>query len=159
MPAGTGSVSKQTERTCGWVLPTLNFNFAAAQCISFPLTIKSLLESNFSVSSRQKPRLSHLTVTKDPGVSDTLHRAERRTESVEDAIGGHANLLSSQLRAMSETLFPPVSKKTLRRFTSGEAAKLMRVSRFDLAQNDFSRRRSDSGNDGVWAAALHAWAD
>jgi chromosome partitioning protein len=49
-------------------------------------------------------------------------------ESVDHAIGEHANLLSSQLQNMSEALFPPASKKTLRRFTSGEAARLMNVS-------------------------------
>ena len=55
-------------------------------------------------------------------------RRERQTESVEEAIGSHANLLSSQLQAMSEALFPPTAEKTLRRFTSGEAAKLLKVS-------------------------------
>lgn len=53
---------------------------------------------------------------------------QRSTESVSDAIGTHANGLSSQLQALQEALFPPVSKKTLRKFTSGEAAKLLRVS-------------------------------
>jgi chromosome partitioning protein len=65
---------------------------------------------------------------KDEAVSESLQRSERRTESVEEAIGLHANLLSAQLQAMSEALFPPVSKKTLRRFTSGEAARLMGIS-------------------------------
>ncbi len=48
--------------------------------------------------------------------------------SVDETIGEHARLLSSQLQAMSEALFPPTSHKTLRRFTSGEAARLMGVS-------------------------------
>jgi chromosome partitioning protein len=65
---------------------------------------------------------------KDEAVSESAQRSERRTESVGEAIGLHASLLSSQLQAMSEALFPPVSKKTLRRFTSGEAARLMSVS-------------------------------
>lgn len=43
-------------------------------------------------------------------------------------IGEHAELLSSQLQAMSEALFPPTARKTLRKFTSGEAARLMKVS-------------------------------
>lgn len=55
-------------------------------------------------------------------------RAQRQTESVEEAIGAHANLLSSQLQAMSEALFPPTAEKTLRRFSSGEAARLLKVS-------------------------------
>ena len=43
-------------------------------------------------------------------------------------IGAHAELLSSQLQALSEAMFPPTAQKTLRRFTSGEAARLMRIS-------------------------------
>ncbi|MFE1599446.1 plasmid partitioning protein RepA [Methylobacterium sp. ID0610] len=58
-------------------------------------------------------------------VRKTRHRS---TESVSAAIGAHADSLSSQLQALSEALFPPVSQKTLRRFTSGEAAKLLKVS-------------------------------
>jgi chromosome partitioning protein len=45
-----------------------------------------------------------------------------------ETIGAHAELLSSQLLALSEAIFPPTSKKTLRRFTSGEAARLMSIS-------------------------------
>lgn len=52
----------------------------------------------------------------------------RETEQVDRAIGVHASLLSSQLQAMSDALFPPVAQKVLRRFTSGEAAKLMGIS-------------------------------
>jgi len=54
--------------------------------------------------------------------------AVRVTESVEEAIGAHANLLSSRLQAMTEALCAPAERKTLRRFTSGEAAKLLKVS-------------------------------
>ncbi|MFT0892663.1 plasmid partitioning protein RepA [Pseudochelatococcus sp. G4_1912] len=48
--------------------------------------------------------------------------------AIDVIIGEHAELLSSQLQAMSEALFPPTSRKTLRRFTSGEAARLIGVS-------------------------------
>ncbi|NTA19652.1 plasmid partitioning protein RepA [Agrobacterium tumefaciens] len=48
--------------------------------------------------------------------------------SVDVTIGEHAEQLSSQLQAMSEALFPPTSHKTLRKFTSGEAARLMKIS-------------------------------
>lgn len=48
--------------------------------------------------------------------------------SVDVTIGDHADLLSAQLQAMSEALFPPTSHKTLRKFTSGEAARLMKIS-------------------------------
>jgi chromosome partitioning protein len=87
-----------------------------------------LPESIFSVSSRRKAQKRNFSVMKDEAVSESTQRSERRTESVGEAIGLHASLLSSQLQAMSEALFPPVSKKTLRRFTSGEAARLMGVS-------------------------------
>jgi chromosome partitioning protein len=40
----------------------------------------------------------------------------------------HANQLSRQLKLLREKLFPPVSQKTLRTFTSGEAAQLIGVS-------------------------------
>ena len=71
---------------------------------------------------------------------DKLETSARRSSSLPDAadlrdtldpgdvIGDHADLLSSQLQAMSEMMFPPVSQKSLRRFTSGEVGKLMRVS-------------------------------
>ncbi|MGL4636481.1 MAG: plasmid partitioning protein RepA [Beijerinckiaceae bacterium] len=50
------------------------------------------------------------------------------------AIANHADSLSRQLRAMSEALFPPTSSKTLRRFTSGEAARWIGVSDSRLRQ-------------------------
>jgi chromosome partitioning protein len=50
------------------------------------------------------------------------------------AIARHADALSRQLRAMSEALFPPTSSKTLRRFTSGEAARWIGVSDSRLRQ-------------------------
>jgi chromosome partitioning protein len=43
------------------------------------------------------------------------------------SIDRHAELLSSQLYAQRESLFPPDAKKTMRRFTSGEAAALLGV--------------------------------
>jgi chromosome partitioning protein len=61
-------------------------------------------------------------------VSESQQRYTRKTESVEEAVGKHADLLSAQLQAMSEALFPPTAQKTLRRFTSGEVARLLHVS-------------------------------
>jgi chromosome partitioning protein len=54
--------------------------------------------------------------------------ARKLMPSVDETIGAQAELLSSQLQSMSETLFPPTSKKALRRFTSGEAARLISIS-------------------------------
>jgi len=49
-------------------------------------------------------------------------------KTVDETIGTHASLISSQLQSISEAIFPPTASKTLRRFTSGEAAKLIGVS-------------------------------
>ncbi len=49
-------------------------------------------------------------------------------KTVDETIGAHASLISSQLQSISEAIFPPTASKTLRRFTSGEAAKLIGVS-------------------------------
>lgn len=65
---------------------------------------------------------------RDISVSVATQIARQSLPSVDETIGAQADLLSSQLQAMSEALFPPSSQKVLRRFTSGEAAKLIRVS-------------------------------
>src|ERR1700709_1853558 len=57
------------------------------------------------------------------GVSSTDVRIER-----------HANQLSRQLKLLREKLFPPLSQKTLRTFTSGEAAQMVGVSDGYLGQ-------------------------
>ncbi len=48
--------------------------------------------------------------------------------SADEAIAADARALSQQLKAMRERLFPPAARKTLRSFTSGEAARLIGVS-------------------------------
>jgi RNase P protein component len=58
------------------------------------------------------------------------------------AIARHAADLSSQLRAMSNALFPPHAAKTLRRFSSGEAARWIGVSDSRLRQLALARDRS-----------------
>lgn len=40
----------------------------------------------------------------------------------------HAQLLSGQMQALSESLFPPTARKSLRSFSSGEAARVLGVS-------------------------------
>lgn len=47
--------------------------------------------------------------------------------SADDIIANDGRQLSAQLRAMRESLLPPPYQKTLRRFTSGEAARLIGV--------------------------------
>jgi len=57
-----------------------------------------------------------------------LKPSRKPLADVEATIGEQADLLSAQLHSMNDALFPPTSQKTLRRFTSGEAAKLISVS-------------------------------
>jgi chromosome partitioning protein len=51
-----------------------------------------------------------------------------RPPAPDETIAADARALSAQLQAMRERLFPPASQKTLRSFTSGEAARLIGVS-------------------------------
>jgi chromosome partitioning protein len=46
---------------------------------------------------------------------------------VDDIIAGDGQTLSAQLRALRDSLFPPTSSKELRKFTSGEASRLIGV--------------------------------
>lgn len=65
---------------------------------------------------------------RDFNVSVATNLNRKVLPSVDETIGEQADLLSSQLRSMSEALFPPTSQKILRKFTSGEAARLLSVS-------------------------------
>ena len=62
----------------------------------------------------------------------------RPVTQADEQIAKDAELLSSQLSAMRERLFPPSAKKALRAFTSGEAAKLIGVSDGYLRQLSLS---------------------
>ena len=53
---------------------------------------------------------------------------KRTSKGSDDRISDHARLLSSQLQSLRQRLFPPESAKALRKFTSGEAARLIGVS-------------------------------
>ncbi|WP_099867501.1 plasmid partitioning protein RepA [Pararhizobium haloflavum] len=50
------------------------------------------------------------------------------TVAADETIAADAALLSEQLRALRDRLFPPTAQKTLRTFSSGEAARLIGVS-------------------------------
>ncbi len=54
--------------------------------------------------------------------------------SMTDIIGADGAALSAELLAMREALFPPVSQKSLRQFSSGEAAKLIGIADAYLRQ-------------------------
>lgn len=57
----------------------------------------------------------------------TVRQQEETTWAMDQIIAGDAAALSAQLQALREKLFPPEAKKQLRRFSSGEAAKLIGV--------------------------------
>ncbi len=46
-------------------------------------------------------------------------------QAIHELVGAHARTLSARLQAHRKQLFPPMAHKTLRRFTSGEAARLI----------------------------------
>ena len=48
-------------------------------------------------------------------------------KAIHELVGDHARRLSARLHAHRQQLFPPTAHKTLRKFTSGEAAKLLGV--------------------------------
>jgi chromosome partitioning protein len=60
--------------------------------------------------------------------SGKVEGAKASSILADEAIAKDARALSEQLKAMRERLFPPTSTKTLRSFSSGEAAKLIGVS-------------------------------
>lgn len=62
----------------------------------------------------------------------------RRNGSADQQIAADAELLSGQLAALRDRLYPPASQKALRPFTSGEAAKLIGVSDGYLRQLSIS---------------------
>jgi MerR family regulatory protein len=74
----------------------------------------------------RKTATGDLSVSAVPAVQDL--------PTLDDRISRHAELLSKQLLALRERLFPPESRKTLRTFTSGEAARLIGVSDSYLRQ-------------------------
>jgi chromosome partitioning protein len=53
---------------------------------------------------------------------------------VDELIGVHARNLSKQLQSQRLVLYPPLARKTLRKFTSGEAAKILGVADAYLRQ-------------------------
>ena len=58
---------------------------------------------------------------------NALLRSVQDFPSMDQVIEGDANALSAQLQTLREKLFPPTAQKTLRKFTSGEAARLIGV--------------------------------
>ena len=58
---------------------------------------------------------------------DPSHRTGKKVRSLTRLIESDADLLSAQLKELRTRAFPPAAEKELRKFTSGEAAKLIGV--------------------------------
>lgn len=71
------------------------------------------------MASKPKAQETNAAVASKPGAAGA---------PADETIAADARALSEQLKAMRERLFPPMARKTLRSFTSGEAAKLIGVS-------------------------------
>jgi chromosome partitioning protein len=67
----------------------------------------------------------------DSNAADETPAAQARLDGL---VAHDAGLLSSQLASLRHRLFPPAAKKTLRRFSSGEAANLIGISDAYLRQ-------------------------
>lgn len=61
-------------------------------------------------------------------MTDALLAENASGETPAARVGRHAGILSAQLRSLGTTLFPPAASKGLRSFTSGEVAKIVKVS-------------------------------
>ena len=68
-----------------------------------------------------------LNVDEFPSGSTVRRARASAAKNVDATIGGHAEALSTQLQSISAALFPPTAQKKLRRFTSGEVARLIGV--------------------------------
>ncbi len=51
--------------------------------------------------------------------------SSQATQAIHELVGTHARMFSARLQAHRQQLFPPTGRKTLRKFTSGEAARLI----------------------------------
>src|SRR6266851_4800019 len=59
--------------------------------------------------------------------NDVSHRTGKKVRSLTRLVESDADLLSAQLKELRLRAFPPSSMKELRKFSSGEAAKLIGV--------------------------------
>ena len=62
-----------------------------------------------------------------PAEKDQSHRTGKKVRSLTRLVEADADLLSAQLQELRSRAFPPTAVKELRKFTSGEAAKLIGI--------------------------------
>src|ERR1700720_2766789 len=65
---------------------------------------------------------------------DSVAVTTKAPASLDRLVAQDAEILSGQLASIRQRLFPPAAKKTLRRFSSGEAAALIGISDAYLRQ-------------------------
>jgi chromosome partitioning protein len=63
----------------------------------------------------------------DVAQNDVSHRTGKKVRSLTRLVESDSSLLSAQLKELRTRAFPPTAQKQLRKFTSGEAAKLIGV--------------------------------
>jgi len=71
----------------------------------------------------------------------------RPAPSLDQLIAQDATVLSSQLTSIRQRLYPPAAQKSLRRFSSGEAAALIGISDAYLRQLSLAGGAPDPGKD------------
>jgi chromosome partitioning protein len=76
-------------------------------------------------------------------VAQTGERRQASTLSMDQLIADNAQALSNQLATLRNRLFPPQARKGLRRFSSGEAAKLLGITDGYLRQLSLSGELSE----------------
>ena len=79
-------------------------------------------------------------------MSQTIRKIklESPVQAIDEVISGDARALSANLQMLREKLFPPEAKKQLRKFSSGEAAKLIGVT------DSYLRLLSTTGEGPCW---------
>ncbi len=75
--------------------------------------------------------------------------------SIDDLIASNAQLLSAQLTTLMSRLFPPQSQKTLRRFSSGEVARIVGITDGYLRQMALAGELEEPEKRGGGPSPLH----
>ena len=108
--------SKVSKYTFGLVL----------KCLLATKSRKSLHESDSFGNNHKKRRSNTEFREHATGARGQMSRAETH-EDLNAVIRQHSELLAAQLHSQRESLFPPNASKSMRKFTSGEAAALLGV--------------------------------
>ncbi len=86
--------------------------------------------------------------------NDASHRTGKKVRSLTRLVESDADLLSAQLKELRLRAFPPSSLKELRKFTSGEAAKLIGVTDAYIRHLSLAGDAPEAEKDGSWAPPI-----